>query len=378
MVLIIIILSTMIYIWVGPVFTGASNNGDNSQAAYLESFTLTQGSYIYSSQVGTEATRTAPSPWTPNTLCTGPINTPFTGNLLVPAGATCTVTAKVTGNIYAQSLATLIVNSTTVTGQIVGNYSLLINLNNANIQSDVSLYHINQVIITGGTITGNLYVGDRGVASMIGTTVTGDAEFEVNTSTYVVNNHVGGELEAEADGTAVLQGNTMTYTDFDGNGAAIFSGNTVNGNVDYGQDGWCASGGNIITGAVTSSCTGQVSVTIENTGPTPVTLRAVYINHAPSSFVSWNLGAGVSLTCGSIVLSTPCSQLPIVIPAHLTAQVTLTFTPPTSGVQVIGLDVYVVFVSTHSNYVDGNIYLGSDLSTPNNSRQLARVCPPCT
>src|SRR5213594_1064289 len=122
MVVIVLIMSTIIFVWVTPVFNGNMTN-NNNQYAYLESFKTVQGSYVFNSNVGSEPTRDPPNgPWTPNTQCTTSINTPFTGNILVPAGATCVITAKITGNVYVNPGASLTVNNTSITGTLIGNY----------------------------------------------------------------------------------------------------------------------------------------------------------------------------------------------------------------------------------------------------------------
>ncbi len=374
MVVIIIVMSTIIFVWVVPVFTGSTIK-DNSQAAYLESFKTTQGNFIYSNQLGTEPTRTSPGPWPSSVSCPPNITTPVTENVLVPAKASCTIIAQVTGNVFVQNGGSLIVNNTSIIGGIVGNYSALVNLINANVRGDVSLYHIDVVTVTGSTITGNFYAGDRGSATMIGTTVSGMAEFEVNTASTIIGNRVGGALEAEADGTATVTGNTAASFDDDGNGAAIVSGNTFSGGISYGQDGWCASGNNI--GSTSGTCTGQVTLNIVNTGSIPVTLRSLYVDRQPSTALNWTLAPGAPLQCGNTVQTTLCSQLPIIIPVGQGAQLTLTWTPPPSGKETIGLDIYLVLVSSHSNYVDAHLYMGADLTMTSQSRTLARECPPC-
>ncbi len=385
MVVIIIVMSTIIFVWVVPVFTGNTIH-DNGQAAYLESFKTTQGSFIYSNQLGTEDTRTSPGPPTSNIQsCPPNITGPVSKNIIVPAKASCTITAPVTGNVFVQTGATLIVNNTSITGGLVGNYSALVELINTSVgctstsyPTCVGLYHIDVVTITGGTINGDFYAGDRGSATMIGTTVTGMAEFEVNTASTIIGNKVGGQLEAEADGTATVVGNTAGGFDDDGNGAAVVSGNTFNGNVSYGQDGWCAAGNNKVTGTTTGTCNGQVALNLVNTGSIPVTLRSIYVDRKPSTAVSWTLGPGATLQCGNSLQTTPCTQLPIVIPVGQGAQLTLTWTPPPSGVETVGLDIYVILVSSHSNFVDAHLYMGADLTITSQSHPLPRICPPCT
>ncbi len=394
MVVIIIVLSTIVMVWVVPVFT-LNTTHDNGQLAYLESFATTQGNFVYSSQVGTEDTRSSSGPWTPNSQCTSAISSPFTGNLVVPARASCVISAKVTGNVFVQNGATLIVNGTSIAGSIVGNYSARVSLANAFVgtvgscsdppTATVGLYHIDIVMITGSTINGNLYVGDRGSATMTGSNITCTAEFEVNSVSTIAGNTIGAQLEAEADGTATVTGNTVCYAvvvdpcfDDDGNGAAVVAGNSLNGNISYGQDGWCASGGNRVTGTTSGTCSGRVVLNLLNTGSIPVLLRSVYVDSNPSSALIWTLGPGLILTCVGVAQTTPCALLPIVIPVGQGVQVTLTWTPPSASVSAVGLDVHVALVSSHSNFVDAHLYLGAGLTVTSQSRQTPRICPPCS
>ena len=251
MVLVVVIMSSIIYIWATPALSQNLTN-NNNQYAYLESFNTVQGSYVFSSNVGTEPTRAPPNgPWTPNQQCTvnSPIASPHSGNILVPANAVCTITAAVIGNVYVSPGASLTINAATITGTLIGNFPEQVTLTNAVITGDLGMYNPNVVTITGGSVGGNLYIGNRGYITMTGTTVVGDAEFEVNQADTIVGNTIGGQLEAEADGTALVTGNVAYQIDDDGNGAAIISGNTVGqGGISFGADGWCASDNNKVTG----------------------------------------------------------------------------------------------------------------------------------
>ncbi len=354
--------------------------GDNSQARYLESFKTTQGDYVFTTQVQDEVVRTSSGPWSPNTQCTSssPVTLPHVGNILVPANGVCTISAQVTGNVYISQGASLTINRTSVTGTVNGNFSLQVSILNSNIGGDVGMYTVRSVNIVGGTISGNLYVGDRAVASMTGALVQGTAEFEVNQASTITGNTVVGELEAEDDTFAQVTGNIAGSLDIDGDGAVAVSGNTINGGVSWGRDGWCAAGNNKITGSQTGTCAGQITISILNTGAIPVTLQSVYIGGVPTTgSISWTLGPGVALQCGSTVQSTPCAVLPIVIPVGRTAQVTLGWVPPGSGFTMQGLDIYALMVSSHGDLVDAHLYMPSGLTISSQSRPVQGVCPPC-
>ena len=379
MILIVIIMSSLIYVWAGGALS-QNLGGDNSHSRYLESFKTTQGDYVFTTQVQDEVVRTSPGPWSPNSVCSSssPVNAMYVGNVLVPANGACVISAQVTGNVYVSSGASLTINKTTVTGTVNGNFSLQVSILSSSVGGGVGLYSVKVVNIVEGTISGNLYVGDRAVVSMTGTTVQGTAEFEVNQASTITGNTVVGGLEAEDDTFAQVTGNTAGSLDIDGDGAVAVSGNTINGGVSWGRDGWCAAGNNRITGSQTGTCAGQVTISVLNTGAIPVTLQAVYIGGTPTTgSIGWTLGPGLPLQCGGTVQSTVCNSLPIVIPVGSTAQVTLGWVPPGSGFTMQGLDVYILLVSLHGDFVDAHLYLPSGLILSSQSRPVQGICPPC-
>ncbi len=379
MVLITILMSMTVFLWVVPVFQ-TTTGSDNGKAAYLESFSTLSGSFALGTRVQDEVVRTSPSAWTPNAVCNAanPLNTPHTGNIYVPVGATCSITAQVTGNVFADSGSTLTVTGTTITGTLNGNYSSSISLLSSHVNTDMNSYSAVNVLISQSTIGGNLYVGNRAIANMTASTVGGMAEFEVNQVATVVNNNIGGQLETEDVNTAQVTLNHAAGLETDGNGAIAVSGNTFGSNgITYGRDSWCAAAGNTASGGTTGTCVGTVRVDVENTGGTTVNLQALYVGRTPSASVSWVLASGQQEMCGSVLQSAACTVLPIVIPTGQTAQLTLVWAPANSGFVMTTVDVPVDLVSTHSNFVHGDLYFGIGLLMPSSSRLLNRVCPPC-
>ncbi len=379
MVLITILLSMTVFIWVVPVFQNTTG-ADNGKAAYVESFSTLGGSFALGTRVQDEVIRLSPAAWTPNTVCNAanPVNSPRSGNVYVPVGATCMITAQVTGNVFADSGSTLTVSGTTITGTLNGNYSSYISVLSSHVNTDMNSYSSVNVLISQSTIGGNLYVGNRAIANMTASTVGGIAEFEVNQVATVVNNNIGGQLETEDDNTAQVTLNHAAGLETDGNGAIAVSGNTFGGNgITFGRDSFCAAAGNTASGGTTGSCIGSVRVDVENTGGTILKLQALYVDQNPSASVSWVLASGQQEQCGSVLQSIACTVLPIVVPIGQTAQVSMVWAPANSGFVMTTVDLAFDLVSMHSNYVHGDLYFGIGLLMPGTSRLLNRVCPPC-
>ncbi len=379
MVLIIIVMSTIVFVMVVPIFT--QNMGqDNSRNAYFESFSTVRGNFASYAFSMTEAPRTSPGPWTPNRLCTSlsPVILPYTGNILVPVNGVCTISANVNGNVFVSSGGNLTVVGSTVTGTLNANYSSSVFVSNSRVNGDMNLYSVQVGTISGSYVGGNFYAGSRGSFTMTGSTVVGETEFEVNQNSIIVGNTLPGGMEVEAVNFAQITGNVVAWLDIDQDGAVVISDNTVNGDVTFGTNGWCATGNNAVSGSTGGSCIGQIEVDVANTGSVPVTLRAIYIDSGLFTVaVSWSLSSGGSVQCGATVQPAPCNQLPVVIPVGQTARITMGWTPPKSGFLVPWLDVYFAFVSSHSNFVDGHLYFASGLVMTDHSRLLNRVCPPC-
>jgi hypothetical protein len=382
MVIIVIIMSTMVFIWAVPTFT--SNTGqDNAGAGYSEKFNTIKGQFASYVQSIPETLRNTPPPWTPYQTCTAssPVVLATTANIFVPSNNVCVITASV-GNVFVSSGANLTVIGATVNGGLTANYSSSVILRNTNVVGFTGLYNVQVVNISGGSLntSGNgdaMYGGGRGSFTMIGTTVTGQVENEVGHQTTFIGNRISGNLEVESADQGQIINNTVTSLDLDQNGVIVISANNVNGNVLYGTNGWCATGNNRISGTISGGCIGNTEVDVMNTGSIPVNLIAIYLSNTPlAGGLSWQLASGHSVKCGT-VQSLICTQLPIIIPVGEMAQVTMGWTPPKSAFPLPWDYVYFIFVSSHSNFVDGYLYFSIGLGLPMQSRLENRICPPC-
>jgi hypothetical protein len=279
---------------------------------------------------------------------------------------------------------------TTIHGDLNANYSSSVILRTVNVYGFIGLYNVQVTNISGSALntSGNLgichdgcgaamYGGGRGSFTMTGTTVIGQVENEVGHQTTVIGNHISGRLEIESADQGQIINNTVGSLDLDQNGVIVISANNVNGNVLYGTNGWCGTGNNIISGTISGGCTGNTEVDVMNTGSIPVKLVAIYLsNTALAGDLSWQLASGHSVKCGT-VQSLICTQLPIIIPVGEMAQVTMGWTPPKSAFPLPWNYVYFIFVSSHTNFVDGYLYFSIGLGLPMQSRLENRICPPC-
>jgi hypothetical protein len=391
MVVIVIIMSTIIYVWVVPAFTSQTGS-DNTGAAYSEKFKTIQGSYASFVQSIPETVDNSPGPDTPYTTCTSssPITSPTSANIFVPIGGVCVITAQV-GNVFVSSGANLTVIGATIHGDLTANYSASLTLTNANVYGFTGLYNVNTVTFIGSAFntSGNLsichdgcgaamYGGGRGAFTMIDCTVTGQVENEVGHQTSVVGNTVSGRLEIESADLGQIINNTVGSLDMDQNGVIVVSGNHVNGTVKYGTNGWCGTGNNYVAVLpIEGSCVGNTEVDIMNTGSIPVNLVSIYLTNAPlAGTLSWRLASGNLAQCGSIQ-SLVCTHLPIIIPVGDIAQITMGWTPPAGSFTLPWTYIYFIFVSQHQNFVDGYLYYVTGLNIPMQSRLENRICPPC-
>jgi hypothetical protein len=397
MVVIVIIMSTIIYVWVVPAFT-SSTVTDSAGAAYNEKFTTVKGQFAtYVSSIpetvaacGSQDTATGCSPSSPYVTCNGSITSPYAGNVLVPVNGVCVITAQV-GNVYVMNGGNLTVIGATINGGLAANYASSITLKNSNVYGFTGLYNVQTVNIVGSSFntSGNLgictdacgaamYAGGRGYFSMTNSTVTGQVENEVGHETYFVMNHISGRLEVESADQGSILNNILGSLDLDQNGTLVVSGNNVNGSAKYGTNGWCGTGNNIITGPTTGICIGNVEVDVLNTGSTPVKLTSIYLSNGPlTGTLSWKLASGNLVQCGS-TQSLTCTQLPIIIPVADLAQITMGWTPPSTSFPLPWNYIYFIFVSSHQNFVDGYLYFSIGLGLPQQDRLQNRVCPPCS
>ena len=394
MVVIVIIMSTIIFVWVVPTFTSQTGH-DNAGAAYSEKFNTIRGQFAtYAASIPEPV---LPCTWptgqctpsSPYQTCTGSITSPYSGDVFVPANAVCVITSSVGGGVYAQTGSNLTVVGGTINGNLIANYSNSLTLRNANVKGFVGLYWVQTTNISGSTLSGGnlglstdgpnaaMYAGGRGYFSMSNSTVIGQVENEVGHETYFVGNHISLRLEVESADQGSIISNTVGSLDLDQNGAVVIASNTVNGSVKYGTNRWCGTGYNVILGGTTGVCVGNVEVDVINTGSIPVNFVSVYMTNIPlAGGLSWQLASGNQVQCGT-TQSVTCTQLPIIIPVGEIAEITVGWTPPASSFPLPWNYIYFIFVSSHQNFVDGYLYFSTGLGLPMQSRLENRICPPC-
>ncbi len=396
MVVIVIIMSTIIFVWVVPTFTSQTGQ-DNAGAAYSEKFTTVRGQFATFVQRTPEpvdpctASPVGCSPSSPFVTCNGSITSPYSGDVIVPINGACVITASASvHNVFVMTGANLTVVGATINGDLIGNYSQSITLRNANVHGWTGLYNVQATNISGSSLntSGNLsfshdgccsamYGGGPGSFTMTNSTVTGQVENEVGHQTFFVGNHVSGRLEVESADQGSIIGNTVGSLDLDQNGVVVIASNTVNGIAKYGTNGWCGTGYNVILGGIQGVCIGNVEVDVMNTGSIPVKFVSAYMTNIPlAGNPSWQLASGHQVQCGT-TLSLTCSQLPIIIPVGDMAQITMGWTPPASSFPLPWNYIYFIFVSSHANFVDGYLYFSVGLGLPMQSRLENRICPPC-
>ncbi len=391
MVLIVIMMSTVIYIWVVPAFQ-SNTSQDNSNMAYQEHFQTIMGAFATFVKSIPESVAASPGPITPYTTCTSSITAPTSANIFVPVNGVCRITASV-GGVYVSPGGNLTVVGATINGDLYSDNGLSITLTNTHVVGWTFLSDVMNVVIVGSFLntSGNtshcpdgcnsaLWQGGRGIFTMVNTVATGQVESEVSHFATVAGNTVSGRLEIEsADFGQIVNNQVGGNLDLDQNGVLVISGNTISGDALYGTNGWCGTGFNSIAGSISGSCVGDISVDILNTGAIPVKLITVYISGSPlSGGLSWSLASGKQVQCGNVLAST-CASLPIIIPVGEMARITMAWTPPSAASYALPWDyIYFTFVSRYSNYVDGYLYFTYGLGLQVESRLTNRVCPPCT
>jgi hypothetical protein len=396
MVLIVILMSTIIYVWVVPAFTSKASQ-DNAGAAYSEKFETVRAqfaTYVVSipetvAACGSQDTNVGCSPGSYLTCNGSSITSPYTGNVLVPVNGVCVITSTVNGNVYVYSGGNLTVIGGTIHGGLEADSASSVTLKNASVYGFTGLYNVQTVTISGSALNtsgqsictdacgGAMYAGGRGYFSMTNSNVTGQVENEVGHETIVNNNRITGRLEIESADLGQIINNVVGSLDLDQNGTIVIAGNVVSGTAKYGTNGWCGTGNNQISGSTTGTCVGNVEVDVANTGSIPVKFVAVYMTNIPlAGSPSWQLASGNPTQCGNALLAT-CNQLPIIIPVGDMAEITMGWTAPSGSFPLPWNYIYFIFVSSHQNYVDGYLYFQKGLGMPLQSRLEQRICPPC-
>jgi len=152
MIVIVIILSTIVFVWVVPALM-SNTTQDNAGAAYSENFKTIQGQFATFVQSIPETVRNSPSSPTPHQTCTSssPVTFPTSANIFVPSNSACSIIASV-GSVFVSPGASLTVVGATINGDLNGNYSSSVNLRNARVTGFTGLYYVQVVNISGSLL----------------------------------------------------------------------------------------------------------------------------------------------------------------------------------------------------------------------------------
>src|SRR3989441_1761733 len=158
MVVIVIIMSTIVYVWVVPTFTSQTGH-DNAGAAYSEKFNTVRGqfaTFVQSIPETVDPCTASPigcSPSSPFVTCNGSITSTYSGDVIVPINGACMITASASvHNVFVMTGANLTVVGATINGDLIGNYSQTITLRNANVYGWTGLYKVPDPHISGGPL----------------------------------------------------------------------------------------------------------------------------------------------------------------------------------------------------------------------------------
>src|SRR2546425_9592879 len=248
MVVIVIIMSTIIFVWVVPTFTSQTGQ-DNAGAAYSEKFTTVRGqfaTFVQSIPETVDPCTASPigcSPSSPFVTCTGSITSPYSGDVIVPINGACMITAPASvHNVFVMTGANLTVVGATINGDLIGNYSQSITLRNANVYGWTGLYNVQATNMSGSSLNtfgqlsishdgccSAMYGGGRGSFCMTNSNVNGQIVNEVGHQNFLLENCVTGRLEVESADQGSIIGNTVGSLDLDQNGVVVVASNTVNG-----------------------------------------------------------------------------------------------------------------------------------------------------
>ncbi len=130
----------------------------------------------------------------PGTTCAGNINSvssPIIGNLIVPNGATCTLSGpnvEIQGNVKVGKNANLICADSTITGNVVARGSDAITFINCTVQGNVTIANSNDVFINASTIDGKLTLRGNTEVVVLSSTIGGNATCARNVAQFFDGN----------------------------------------------------------------------------------------------------------------------------------------------------------------------------------------------
>lgn len=330
----------MVGIFYGRVFTALLITGNGP---HPEIFTIIQASSLSSSgnfdPNTVQPTGNPPGFNNLSNVCdtSHPINLPVTNGVTVPPGQSCTITASVSGGVQVNYGASLTVQGAVITGGIIDNRSATINLQSASVSGNLNLYGTRNLLLTGShQFGGNVALNGVKYTSMSGSSI-------------------GGNFAATSSGSVQVDSNLISGTVLFSNDKVVrLTNNTINGTLTFASDPDCLSQGNIVSGAISGTCTGGTSgggLDIMNSGTSTVNLNGAYLNGQPWTGVSWQLTTGLTEQCGNTIIPVgPCTTYPVSIPPKQVAHVTFTWIPPDS-VTPVKIAMWTAF----NNYLEARI-----------------------
>ncbi len=315
MLMIVVIMSVIVFAFYSGVF-GALLTG---VSLHPENFTVVNAG---APSGVLNASSVQPTGSNPNsfpgglTNCTGTI-TGTSGNLLVPAGASCTIIGATVQSVYVNYGASLTLNGANAQG-IYDNRSASISItNNAKISGNIGLYGTQSFSVTSSQQTsGNLVMNGVVYASFSSATL-------------------GGNLQATSCGSVQVDSNTI-------NGNVAFSNvqivrltnNAIHGTLSFTTDPNCYMANNTVNGTISGTCTGgspSGGLDILNTGAYTVSFNTLYLDSQPWSGISWQLASGSTEQCGTSTIPVgPCTVFPIVVPPNTMVHLSFSWVNPTS------------------------------------------------
>jgi len=192
MVVIVVIMSAIVAIFYVAVLGALLTN----RGFIPEEFTIVQAGSFSSGGFNPNSIHPTGSPPSFSALgntCTSssPINSPVSGGVLVPPGQTCTITASVTGGVEVNYGATLIVQGTTISGDLKDNSSSTISLQSSNISGNMYLYGTGSLTMTGAhQFGGNVQWNGVKYASMSSSSIGGNFQATSSGSIQVDSNSI--------------------------------------------------------------------------------------------------------------------------------------------------------------------------------------------
>jgi len=209
-----------------------------------------------------------PVPLAPDTVCTGSIGAATVpGKLVVPTGATCTLTGtRVLGSVEVAANATLRASRVTVAGDLLANQARLVSVTGgSHVEGHTQLAKGVTATVQSSTLFGGVeIVESSGRATLTGTTVA-------NGSVIVAKNRGGATVQSNRVNASLTVSENNAGTSVRGNiandniavhkntGGTVIAGNRTNDNLDCNDNTPAPTGsGNVAgtdgNGAKTGQC----------------------------------------------------------------------------------------------------------------------------